>query len=37
MKRRQAVTSAVTVAAQTLHSGDGGGAGSSIDLSEKEI
>ncbi|MDH7972481.1 P-type conjugative transfer protein TrbL [Sphingomonas sp. AR_OL41] len=36
MKRRQAVTHAATVAAHTLRSGDGGGAGSSVDVSEKD-
>ena len=36
MKRRQAVTHAATVAAHTLRSGDGGGAGSAVDVSEKD-
>lgn len=36
MKRRQAVGQAATVAAHTVRSGDGGGAGSSIDLNQKE-
>jgi len=36
MKRRQAMTHAATVAAHTLRSGDGGGAGSSVDVSEKD-
>ncbi|MFA6114196.1 MAG: P-type conjugative transfer protein TrbL [Sphingomonas sp.] len=36
MKRRQAVTHAATVAAHTLRSGDGGGAGAAIDVSEKD-
>jgi type IV secretion system protein TrbL len=36
MKRHQAMTHAVTVAANTLRSGDGGGAGSAVDISEKD-
>jgi type IV secretion system protein TrbL len=36
MKRRQAMTHAATVAAHTLRSGDGGGAGSAVDVSEKD-
>lgn len=36
MKRRQTVTHAATVAAHTLRSGDGGGAGSAVDVSEKD-
>ncbi|MDB5579068.1 MAG: trbL [Bradyrhizobium sp.] len=36
MKRRQAMTHAATVAAHTLRSGDGGGSGSSVDVSEKD-
>jgi type IV secretion system protein TrbL len=36
MKRRQAVTSAASIAAHTLRSGDSGGSGTSIDLSEKD-
>ncbi|MFA5964976.1 MAG: P-type conjugative transfer protein TrbL [Sphingomonas sp.] len=36
MKRRQAMTHAATVAAHTLRSGDGGGGGSSVDVSEKD-
>ena len=36
MKRRQTMTHAATLAAHTLRSGDGGGAGAAIDVSEKE-
>lgn len=36
MKRRQATTHAATVAAHTLRSGDGGGSGSAVDVSEKD-
>lgn len=36
MKRRQAMTHAATVAAHTLRSGDGGGSGSAVDVSEKD-
>lgn len=36
MKHRQAMSHAVTLAAQTLRSGDGGGAGSSVDVSQKD-
>ena len=36
MKRRQTMTHAAAVAAHTLRSGDGGGGGSSIDVSEKD-
>ena len=36
MKRHQAMTHGATVAAHTLRSGDGGGAGASIDISQKE-
>lgn len=36
MKRRQTMTHAATVAAHTLRSGDGGGSGSSVDVSEKD-
>ena len=36
MKRRQAMTHAATVAAHTLRSGEGGGAGSAVDVSEKD-
>jgi len=36
MKRRQAMTHAATVAAHTLRSGDGGGPGSAVDISEKD-
>lgn len=36
MKRRQAMAHAATIAAHTLRSGDGGGAGSSVDVSEKD-
>jgi len=36
MKRRQAITHAATVAAHTLRSGDGGGSGSAVDVSEKD-
>ncbi|WP_430414059.1 P-type conjugative transfer protein TrbL [Parasphingorhabdus sp.] len=36
IKNRQAVGHAATITAHTLRSGDGGGAGSSIDVSEKE-
>ncbi|WP_426265293.1 P-type conjugative transfer protein TrbL [Sphingomonas sp. PWP1-2] len=36
MKRRQTVGQAATVAAHTVRAGDGGGAGSSIDLNKKD-
>jgi type IV secretion system protein TrbL len=36
MKNRQTLSHSATVAAHTLRSGDGGGAGSSIDVTEKE-
>ena len=36
MKNRQAVAHGATIAAHTLRSGDGGGAGSSVDVTEKE-
>jgi type IV secretion system protein TrbL len=36
MKRRQAVGHGVSVAAHTLRSGDGGGGGSAVDVSEKD-
>jgi type IV secretion system protein TrbL len=36
MKRCQTMTHAATVAAHTLRSGDGGGGGSSVDVSEKD-
>jgi type IV secretion system protein TrbL len=36
MKRRQAMTHGATVAAHTLRSGDGGGSGASVDLSQKD-
>lgn len=36
MKRRQSASHGVSVAAHTLRSGDGGGGGASIDVSEKE-
>ena len=36
MKRRQTMTHGATVAAHTLRSGDGGGSGSSVDLSQKD-
>ncbi|MES1972829.1 MAG: P-type conjugative transfer protein TrbL [Pseudomonadota bacterium] len=36
MKRRQTMTHAATVAAHTLRAGDGGGAGSAVDVSEKD-
>ncbi|MCH7862329.1 MAG: P-type conjugative transfer protein TrbL, partial [Proteobacteria bacterium] len=36
MKRRQTMTHGATVAAHTLRSGDGGGGGSSVDLSQKD-
>ena len=36
MKRRQTAVGATTVAAHTLRSGDGGGAGSSVDLNQKD-
>ncbi|MDB5575392.1 MAG: conjugal transfer protein TrbL [Bradyrhizobium sp.] len=36
MKRRQAVAHGATLAAHTLRSGDGGGGGSSIDVSQKD-
>jgi type IV secretion system protein TrbL len=36
MKRRQTMTHGVTVAAHTLRSGDGGGGGASVDLSQKD-
>src|SRR5690606_31676006 len=36
MKRRQTMTHGATVAAHTLRSGDGGGSGASVDLSQKD-
>ena len=36
MKRRQTMTHGATVAAHTLRSGDGGGGGASVDLSQKD-
>ena len=36
MKDRQTLSHGATVAAHTLRSGDGGGAGSSVDVTEKE-
>ncbi|MBA4762683.1 P-type conjugative transfer protein TrbL [Sphingomonas sp.] len=36
MRRRQTMTHGATVAAHTLRSGDGGGGGSSVDLSQKD-
>lgn len=36
MKNRQTLSHGATVAAHTLRSGDGGGAGSSVDVTEKE-
>jgi type IV secretion system protein TrbL len=36
MKNRQTMSHSATVAAHTLRSGDGGGAGSSVDVTEKE-
>jgi type IV secretion system protein TrbL len=36
MKNRQTLSHSATVAAHTLRSGDGGGAGSSVDVTEKE-
>lgn len=36
LRRRQAVSHAATIAAQTLRAGDGGGSGASADLSEKD-
>jgi len=36
MKRRQSMTHGATVAAHTLRSGDGGGGGASVDLSQKD-
>lgn len=36
MKRRQAMSHGATVAAHTLRSGDGGGSGASIDVSQKD-
>ena len=36
MKNRQTISHGATVAAHTLRSGDGGGAGSSVDVTEKE-
>ncbi|MEG3125100.1 P-type conjugative transfer protein TrbL [Sphingomonas sp. GB1N7] len=36
MKRRQTVGQAATVAAHTVRAGDGGGAGSSLDLNQKD-
>jgi type IV secretion system protein TrbL len=36
MKRRQTMTHGATVAAHTLRSGDGGGSGASIDVSQKD-
>jgi type IV secretion system protein TrbL len=36
MKNRQTLSHAATVASHTLRSGDGGGAGSSVDVTEKE-
>jgi len=36
MKDRQTMTHGVTVAAHTLRSGDGGGSGASVDVSEKD-
>jgi type IV secretion system protein TrbL len=36
MRRRQAISHAATIAAQTLRSGDGGGSGTGADLSEKD-
>jgi type IV secretion system protein TrbL len=36
MKNRQTISHGATIAAHTLRSGDGGGAGSSVDVTEKE-
>ena len=36
MKRRQTMTHGATVAAHTLRSGDGGGSGASVDVSQKD-
>lgn len=36
MKRRQTMTHGATIAAHTLRSGDGGGSGASVDLSQKD-
>jgi type IV secretion system protein TrbL len=36
MKQRQSMTHGATIAAHTLRSGDGGGSGASIDLSQKD-
>jgi type IV secretion system protein TrbL len=36
MKQRQSMTHGATIAAHTLRSGDGGGSGSSVDLSQKD-
>ncbi len=36
MKRRQTMTHAATIGAHTLRAGDGGGAGSAIDVSQKD-
>ncbi|MCW0047106.1 type IV secretion system protein TrbL [Brevundimonas sp. UYEF29] len=36
MKRRQSMTHSATTAAHTLRSGDGGGSGASVDLSQKD-
>jgi type IV secretion system protein TrbL len=36
MKNRQTISHSATIAAHTLRSGDGGGAGSSVDVTEKE-
>jgi type IV secretion system protein TrbL len=36
MKNRQTIAHGATIAAHTLRSGDGGGAGSSVDVTEKE-
>ena len=36
IKNRQAISHSATVAAHTLRAGDGGGAGASIDTSEKD-
>jgi type IV secretion system protein TrbL len=36
MKRRQTMTHGATIAAHTLRSGDGGGGGASVDLSQKD-
>ena len=36
MRRRQTMTHGATVAAHTLRSGDSGGGGSSVDLSQKD-